>query len=824
MQIITNVFLQTKSATSVVLIKLSGMLMSRVLLIGKLGHHNNVSLRLNHNSFEVLLKRSTSLQVCSFGTCRPKQSRKKDKRTQRENDGVRQAGPFQSNKDPLSVFKPILVKPNPDDLNFGEEIAGKINKQALLKELNRFYTSPEIKLLCKEHGLDEYLYNQAYSSFRRFCMNVDLLPTELYILFSDILAGANHNHDIFPYFLTHAKKVFPHLDCLDDLRLISDLTDPPNWYPEARAINRKIIFHAGPTNSGKTYHALERFTTAKSGVYCGPLKMLAVEVHAKTNGRGTECDLVTGEERRLAREDGEQASHVACTVEMTNLAQPYEVAVIDEIQQTKDFQRGWAWTRALLGVQAEEVHVCGEAAAIDLVREICISTGEEVEVRNYNRLTKLVVEEKAVGSVDNIQEGDCVVCFNKQDIYSISRALEARGFEVAVIYGSLPPNAKLAMAKKFNDPEDPCKVLVATDAVGMGLNLNIRRMIFYSINKIQLKSDGEKEVDLISVSQALQIAGRAGRFGTQWETGYVTTFRQEELHALSGLLKQTPEDILQAGLHPTFDQLEMYAYHLPAATLANLVDIFISLSTLDDSMYTLCHLDDFKFLADMIEHIKLPLKAKYTFCCAPINRKMPFVCTMFLKMARQYSKGEVISFDWLCGQVGWPFSPPDTLLDLVHLEAVHDVFDLYLWLSYRFPDMFPEVDIVRQVQQELDKVIENGIAELVKLLKNSESPVSRKTGMLDEDRMEAKSRIVKRLRGTWTHDDANIAGKQRESGSKGIDFGPTSKSARVGVLQEEFSKAKSSKSRGKLTKRLLEEGLITKEQMQQLKREMKDDS
>ena len=85
----------------------------------------------------------------------------------------------------------------------------------------------------------------------------------------------------------------------------------------------------------------------------------------------------------------------------------------------------------------------------------------------------------AVGSVENIQEGDCVVCFNKHDIYSVSRALEARGMEVAVIYGSLPPNAKLAMAKKFNDPEDPCKVLVATDAVGMGLNLNIRRMIFY---------------------------------------------------------------------------------------------------------------------------------------------------------------------------------------------------------------------------------------------------------------------------------------------------------------------------------------------------------
>ena len=102
------------------------------------------------------------------------------------------------------------------------------------------------------------------------------------------------------------------------------------------------------------------------------------------------------------------------------------------------------------------------------------------------------------------------------------------------------------------------------------------------------------------------------------------------------LLAQSPPDILQCGLHPTFDQIEMYAYHLPQASLANLVDIFASLSVIDDSLYSLCQMEDFKFLADMIEHIKLPLKAKYTFCCAPINRKMPLVCTMFMKVVRQY--------------------------------------------------------------------------------------------------------------------------------------------------------------------------------------------
>ena len=113
---------------------------------------------------------------------------------------------------------------------------------------------------------------------------------------------------------------------------------------------------------------------AKSGVYCGPLKLLAVEVFNKANKRGTPCDLVTGEERKKAAgeelDQDEPASHVSCTVEMSNVNQNYEVAVIDEIQMVKDYQRGWAWTRALLGLPAEEIHVCGEAAAIDLVKEI----------------------------------------------------------------------------------------------------------------------------------------------------------------------------------------------------------------------------------------------------------------------------------------------------------------------------------------------------------------------------------------------------------------------------------------------------------------------
>ncbi|XP_068154037.1 ATP-dependent RNA helicase SUV3 homolog, mitochondrial [Drosophila tropicalis] len=621
-----------------------------------------------------------------------------------------------------TLFKPVQVDVNTaDSEDVGSELVGKLEKSEILKLLNKFTQRREIKSLCSENGLDSYLQQQAFGSFRRYCIEAENLPVDLHIIFSDITQGAGHIDDIFPYFLRHAKTVFPHLDCMDDLKKISDLRQPANWYTNARAITRKIVFHAGPTNSGKTYHAMERYLSAKSGVYCGPLKLLATEVYNKANERGTPCDLVTGEERKFGISENSPASHVACTVEMTSVNTPYEVAVIDEIQQIRDPQRGWAWTRAFLGLIADEVHVCGEAGSLELLEKICETTGETVEVRRYDRLTELTVENTALGSLDNVRPGDCIVCFSKHDIYTVSREIEARGKEVAVIYGGLPPGTKLAQAAKFNDPENSCKVMVATDAIGMGLNLSIRRIIFYSLVKPTLNERGEREIDTISVSAALQIAGRAGRFRTQWEHGYVTAFKADDLSTLQRILGQTPEPLKQAGLHPTADQIELYAYHLPNSSLSNLMDIFVNLCTVDDSLYFMCNIDDFKFLAEMIQHVPLPLRARYVFCCAPINRKMPFVCSMFLKIARQYSRNEPITFDFIKRNCGWPFKLPKTILDLVHLEAIFDVMDLYLWLSYRFMDLFPEAASVREAQKELDEIIQQGVFQITRLLKNTEA-------------------------------------------------------------------------------------------------------
>ncbi|GBM01033.1 ATP-dependent RNA helicase SUV3, mitochondrial [Araneus ventricosus] len=699
---------------------------------------------------------------------------------------------WKSGRDDISsIVIPVPLTPanSVDDINVGEELSTKINKDDILKLINKFYKQPEVNIVAAENGLDSKLFHRAAISFRTFCMESEHLPVDLHIALSDILQGAGHVTDILPYFLDHAKQIFPHLECMEELKKISDLRQPSNWYPNARTINRKLVFHAGPTNSGKTYRALERFMTSKSGVYCGPLKLLSVEVFNKTNEKGTPCDLVTGEERQMVLPDNSPANHVACTIEMVSVENKYEVAVIDEIQMIKDPGRGWAWTRALLGLCAEEIHICGEAAAIDLVREIASSCGEELEVRKYERLTTLTIENNALMDLSKIQPGDCIVCFSKNDIFTVSLELEKRGFECAVIYGGLPPGTKLAQAKKFNDPNHPCKILVATDAIGMGLNLSIRRVIFYSLMKPVINEKGEKEIDTISASQALQIGGRAGRFNTQFSEGFVTTFRNEDLPILKSIMAKDVEKLEKAGLHPTADQVELFAYHLPHATLSNLIDIFISLCIMDTSSYFMCDTEGFKFLADMIQYISLPLRARYVFCCAPINKRQPFVCSMFTKFARQYSSNEPMTSNKLCKIIGWPFSPPQNIVQLVHQEAVFDVLDLYLWLSYRFPDLFPDVQAVRKIQRQLDEIIQQGVFNITHLLKAEEAADD------VEDHIDYKT----------------SSRKYKSSLDSADDLDPDS------VMK--FGKNNKNFGNGRLTRELLNQGLLTPEMLKTLQKE-----
>lgn len=604
----------------------------------------------------------------------------------------------------------------------GEEITGKkLNKHSMIEKLNEFYQTPAVRQLAESHLIHEKLFKKAFDSFRRYCVKSDSLPPELYVKICDIIGGHGHVTDIYPFFLKHARDAFPHLECHEELRKISNLGKPHSWYPLARSIDRKIIFHAGPTNSGKTYHAMKRFLESESGVYCGPLKLLATEIFNKSNEYGTPCDLVTGEERRFANGDETPSKHVSCTVEMAHLNAPVEVAIIDEIQMLRDPTRGWAWNRALLGIPAKEVHICGEEAALDVLNKIITETGERMVVERYKRLTPLVIEDEALMDFKNVRPGDCVVCFTRDNVYGVARELEKLGHKVAVIYGTLPPETKMQQCKKFNDQEE-CQVMVATDAIGMGLNLSIRRIIFYSLMKTSNDEHGNLSYEYITTSLCLQIAGRAGRFGTLHSTGYVTTYRPEDLRYLREIMSRAVPSIDRAGLHPTAEQIELFSYHLPHLTLCDLIDLFVDLCEFDAKAFFICDLENFKFLASKIQHINLPLKSRFLFCSAPINIRSPFAVAIFTKYVRQYSIGEPVTVEWVKRTVGWPLANPVDIKSLTELEGVFDAFEVYLWLSYRFGDIFPEPNEMRALQKQLDAAILEGLSKIVNLDKSTRVP------------------------------------------------------------------------------------------------------
>ena len=205
------------------------------------------------------------------------------------------------------------------------------------------------------------------------------------------------------------------------------------------------------------------------------------------------------------------------------------------------------------------------------------------------------------------------------------------------------------------------------------------------------------------------------------------------------------ESTTKAGLHPTADQIELFSYQLPHHSLSNLIQIFMSICTIDNSQYFLCNFEEIRVLAETIDHIQIPLKAKYTFVTSPISTKYfilirffflpyslfiylslfgdlskrkPFVVSCFVKMVRMYSNNTAVTIDNMKTMLSWPFKKPTSLKDLMLLEDMFDVLDLYLWLSFRFGAIFCQREDIILMRNELEEVIFEGdiYMTLLKLL------------------------------------------------------------------------------------------------------------
>ena len=311
---------------------------------------------------------------------------------------------------------------------------------------------------------------------------------------------------------------------------------PEMEFAEVRELRRHFVLHIGPTNSGKTFQALERLKEAACGVYLGPLRLLALEVYERMNEMGVPCTMRTGQE--CIEEEGSRVT--ASTIEMADFDENYEIAVIDEAQLVADTDRGHSWTKAILGLRAGEIHICMSPAAEQAVCHLIGLCGDDYEVRRYERKTELICEDRPFVFPDDVREGDALIAFSKKSVLDVAGRLEEAGVSSSVIYGSLPPEIRRRQTRLFN--RGKTKVAVATDAIGMGLNLPVRRIVFLQTDKF----DGVSRRPL-RTSEIKQIAGRAGRFGI-YDKGYVSAMGEEELEYIRQNFKAAEEPLTQVNL------------------------------------------------------------------------------------------------------------------------------------------------------------------------------------------------------------------------------------------------------------------------------------
>jgi ATP-dependent RNA helicase SUPV3L1/SUV3 len=462
-------------------------------------------------------------------------------------------------------------------------------------------------------------------------------------------------------------------------------------FTAARRLNRRIVFHMGPTNSGKTYSALQMLSKAETGVYLAPLRLLALENYEALLDRGLKAGMVTGEEV-LGEAD---PTHTSRTIETADLTRPVDVAVIDEIQMLSDPDRGWAWTNALFGVPAKVVVVCGSEDALSYVRRAAEAANESLEVVSFERKTPLVLLEDPV-PLEAVESGDAVVAFSRRAVHEIREVLVQRGHAVATIYGALSPEVRRAEAARFRSGE--ASVLVTTDAIGMGLNLGPLKRIIFSTTR---KWDGVSERRL-SNSEIRQIAGRAGRFGHQ-DAGYVAAVDEEGVDpiraALGGAPTPPPADA-RFFVRPDLIAITSASAEIGTASLREVLTHFARATFYAGSPFQASALEEVLDVATRIDRVRLPIEEKFAFSVCPVDRRDQVSVEVLLRWADARAAGTTV-----------PALRANFAGELDYQERAVKLASAYLWLSRRFPDTFDDVDAVREMRGRANAAIERHLRE-----------------------------------------------------------------------------------------------------------------
>lgn len=358
--------------------------------------------------------------------------------------------------------------------------------------------------------------------------------------------------------------------------------------------------------------------------------------------------------------------------------------MVDECQMISDSQRGYAWTRAILGLCAPEIHLCAAPHAEEILQRLIRHCGDTYEVVRHQRKTPLLCMRHTV-DYHSLQSGDALITFSKIGVLSIAEDLRLRGMAPAIIYGALPYATRRRQIEGFLSGQT--EYIVATDAIGMGLNLPIRRIIFMETEKF----DGVERRGL-RPEEIQQIAGRAGRFGM---------YAQGLVGAMQDLEK------IQAGLDAVVAPIECAVTGFSDYVLSSPFDL---LEVLDvwSKMPTpapYCKLDVSRYVSRIIkvrEHgFQLDKEQELRAASIPFDETEPELMEQFYQQLRIWQKGETPP---------QPQRPdkPEELYTLPELELHCRQLDLYFSFSKAFGcpvDHDALYDEREQVAEQINRIL-----------------------------------------------------------------------------------------------------------------------
>mgnify|MGYP001389923792 FL=1 len=286
-------------------------------------------------------------------------------------------------------------------------------------------------------------------------------------------------------------------------------------------IKNKITAVLGPTNTGKTHLAIETMLSFESGMIGFPLRLLAREVYDKVIKKISldKVALITGEEKIIPP----NAKYYLCTVESMPLDKELDFVGVDEIQMCSDHERGHIFTDRLLNLRGTKLTMF---MGSNTIKNIVSKLNEDVEFIFKNRLSKLIYAGHK--KISRIQTKTAIIAFSAEEVYAIAELIRRQKGGAAIVMGSLSPKTRNAQVQLYQSGD--VDFLVATDAIGMGINMDLDHVYFSNLKKF----DGRK-LRKLNLSEIGQISGRAGRYlnnGTFGITGECKEINSEEVELL----------------------------------------------------------------------------------------------------------------------------------------------------------------------------------------------------------------------------------------------------------------------------------------------------